>query len=181
MFDKLSEKDKKTLKMGGIAAVVILVLMLTMQGYGSWNKNKDEYNELINDLNKVNLTDSMRNTQISNVPKFQMPQTQQTQKTLFRDELDGLFDELRITTAEPWQDLETKTRAVPGVPAGYDILQLKCSGSCRFEQILDLLAGLKNNPYLAGIEELNIQCEPQNPQQATFSITVSTFTNNKRG
>lgn len=176
MFEKLSEKDKKTLKNGAIAVVAIAVLMLTMQGYGSWNQNQGEYDKLMKDLNKVNLTDSMRSRQLNAVPEFQMPRPKQDQKEAFRNELDALLDSLRIDT-EPWQEVTVKKSPL----TDYGFLLLKCSGSCRFEQILDLLAGLKSNPYLAGIEELSIQCDPQNPQQADFAITVSTFTNNKRG
>lgn len=176
MFEKLNEKDKKTLKMGGIGAAAILVLLLTMQGYGNWHKNTAEYNDLEAALKTVNLPEPLRKRQMETVPRFLMPQATQQQKTAFRDELDRELDDLGIDT-EPWQEVTVKTSPLEG----YGFLKLKCSGSCRFSQILDLLAALKTNPYLAGIEELNIQCNPQNPQQADFSITVSTFTNNKRG
>ena len=175
MFEKLSEKDKKTLKMGGIGAVVVIVLVFGTQGYSNWNRKKTEYNALDTKLKSLNVTDSARERLMYSVPIFQMPKDEQTQKTDFRSYLDKQFDGLGIVTS-PWQETPTKTSLL----AGYELLCLNSKGSCRFEQILYLLADLKTNPYLAGIEALHIECDPQNPQQATFDITLSTFTS-KRG
>jgi hypothetical protein len=135
-----------------------------------------EYNKMNAELKSLNVQDSAYKRIMSAIPVFQMPKEQQAQKTAFRDELDKELDQVRITT-DPWQEVTSKQSLVPG----YDTLRLKSSGSCRFEQILDLLAILKNNPYLVGIEDLHITCDAQNPQQADFSVTVSTITLPKRG
>jgi hypothetical protein len=58
---------------------------------------------------------------------------------------------------------------------GYKLLRMKCSGKCRFTQVLDLLANLKDNPYLVGVEELRIRCDTKNSQQVDMDLTVSTF------
>jgi len=55
------------------------------------------------------------------------------------------------------------------------LLRLKCSAKCRFTQVLDLLANLKENPYLVGIEELRIRCDSKKPQEVDLDLTVSTF------
>ena len=52
---------------------------------------------------------------------------------------------------------------------------MKCSGKCKFAQILDLLASLKENPYLVGIEEMRIKCDTKNRQEIELDLTVSTF------
>jgi hypothetical protein len=52
---------------------------------------------------------------------------------------------------------------------------LKCSAKCRFGQALDLLADLKDNPYLAGIEEFKMECDQKKRQDVKLDITVSTF------
>jgi hypothetical protein len=52
---------------------------------------------------------------------------------------------------------------------------LKCSAKCRLTQVLDLLAGLNENPYLVGIEELRLRCDQQKPQAVEMELTVSTF------
>ncbi len=179
MFDKMNEKDKKTIKKGGIGAMAVVVLFVAAQGYGTWNKKISEYNTIDSQLRTLNVTDSTRKKMLESVPVFQMPKGEQDQKPLFRDSLDQLFAEVGINT-EPWQEVATSKTPVI---AGYGSLRLKASGSCRFDQILRLLALLKQNPYLVGIEELHIECNPQNPQQAEFSIQVSTITltQSKRG
>ncbi len=179
MFDKMNEKDKKTIKKGGIGIVAVLVLIIAVQGYGSWNKKTTDYNTIVSQLKTLNVPDSARKRTMEIVPVFLMPKDEQTQKTLFRNSLEQLFEQLQITT-EPWQEVTTSKSPIL---TGYGALRLKASGSCRFEQILNLLSELKQNPYLVGIEEFHVECNPQNPQQADFSITVSTITlpQSKRG
>jgi hypothetical protein len=179
MFEKMNEKDKKTLKMGGIGAVGVLVLFIAVQGYGNWNKKTTEYNSIVNQLNTLNVTDNAHNKSLEIVPVFLMPKDEQTQKTLFRNSLEQLFEQLRINT-EPWQDVMTSKSTII---TGYGSLRFKTSGTCTFDQILRLLAELRQNPYLVGIEELHVACSPQNPRQAEFNIQVATLTlpQSKRG
>jgi hypothetical protein len=176
MLNNMNEKDKKTFKMGAIAAAAIIILLVSMQGYSKWNEKRTEDQKLTSNIRTLDIPDSAYNKLLSDVPVFQFPQDEQTQKENFRTELEREFDSLRIET-EPWQEVVTK-QTTSGT---YGKLYLKTSGTCRFQLILDLLAVLKENPYLVGIEELHIESDPQNPQQATFSIKVSTFTINKKG
>ena len=174
MFDKLNEKDKKTIKYGGIAIAVIIVLLFGSQGYSDWNQKTTENKSLNANIKAIELSDSAREKQLKTIPVFEMPKDEQTQKSDFRSYLDRQFNDLGIVTS-PWQEIPEKSSTLEG----YDLLSLNSKGTCRFDLLLELLASLKYNPYLAGIEELNIECDPQNSQQATFSITLSTFT--KRG
>jgi hypothetical protein len=58
-------------------------------------------------------------------------------------------------------------------------LKVKCKGKCKFDQLLDFLAGLKENPYLVGVEELRVTCDtkvpPEKRNQVEIDLTVSTF------
>jgi hypothetical protein len=176
MLNNMNEKDKKTIKTGAIAAAAIIILIGTMQGYSKWNAKKDEDKKLTSNIRTLDIPDSAYNKLRSDVPVFQFPQDEQTQKENFRTELEEEFKSVRIET-KPWEEVLTK-QTTSGT---YGKLYLKTNGTCRFQQILDLLAVLKENPYLVGVEELHIDCDPQNPQQATFNIKVSTFTTNKKG
>ena len=41
--------------------------------------------------------------------------------------------------------------------------------------MLDLLANLKENPYLVGVEELRMRIDKKKPQEVDLDLTVSTF------
>jgi len=58
--------------------------------------------------------------------------------------------------------------------SGYNTLRLQCRGKCKFNQMLDLLAGLNDNPYLVGIEELQVKCDTKKREQLDIVLTVST-------
>jgi len=178
MFENLNEKDKKTLTMGVVAVLGLVVMVLGYFGYSTWEQKKSEYDAKDKDIKTLNLTDSAYNNLLATVPIFQMPLDQETQKNNFRDSLSTLFDDLRIST-ELW--VEVPANKAERLPVGYGKLCLKTStsGNCSFQSILNLLAALKENPYLAGIEEFKITCDPQNPQSASLSLVLSTFTNNR--
>ena len=179
MFEKLNEKDKKTATMGGMAILAFLVLFIVYQGYNTRESKDREYRSIKSNLNILNMSESQYKSLLNAVPIFQMPADEEQQKTNFRNSLDLLFERLQITS-DPWVTV-VSSKLKP--PPGYGVLCLKTSTNreCRFQTILNLLAALKQNPYLAGIEEFKITCNEDNPQMANFSIILSTFTNNKRG
>jgi hypothetical protein len=99
-----------------------------------------------------------------------MPEKEEIQKFLFRDKFNEQLKKAGIRS-EPLQILPASKSPV----ARYQLLRLKCSAKCRFGQALDLLANLKDNPYLAGIEEFKIECDQKKRQDVELDITVSTF------
>jgi hypothetical protein len=107
---------------------------------------------------------------MSIVPTFEMPRSEEKQKFLFRDKFNEQLKKAGIKS-EPLQ--------IPPVgrsrQAGYKLLRLKSTGKAKFGQVLDLLAKLKENPYLVGIEEMRIQCDPKKRQEVELELTVSTF------
>lgn len=178
MLNKLSDKDKQTLKKGLMAAVIIVVFVVGMKVYGDWDTKTLAYKSKEASLKKLDIPDSVFNRTLNVVPVFQMPKDEQAQKEDFRNSLDQLFDQLRISS-DPWQEVTVKTNTVSSLP-GYGTLKLKTSGTCRFDQILDLLSALKSNPYLVSVEELNIESDAQDSRQVKFALTLSTFVT-KRG
>jgi hypothetical protein len=111
---------------------------------------------------------------LSIVPVFEPPRSEETQKFLFRDKLYEQLKKAGIKN-EPLTFLATRTTR----NAPYGVLRIKCKGKCQFDQLLDFLAALKENPYLVGVEELNVQCDTKEPpekrKEVEIDLTVSTF------
>ena len=170
MLEKLNEKDVKTLKMGGIGVVAILIIYVALSGIEYWTQKRQSFQTLDQQLKDLDTDKRKQTGLLSIVPVLEMPVDKETQKVLLREEMVQQFDDARIT-GQPW--LEVSGKASPLPP--YGLLCLKSSGSCRLRDMFNLLANLKENPYLVAIEELRIKCDPQNPQQIDFDITVSTF------
>ncbi|MBN2588844.1 MAG: hypothetical protein JXA96_03200 [Sedimentisphaerales bacterium] len=178
MLEKLSEKDQKTVKMGGLAVLALALAFGVYQGYNFREKQTKESKILDNDLKTLNMSSSAHKNLMAAVPYFQMPDEESIQKTKFRSSLNQLFEQMRISM-DPLVEVAAGNSIRP--PVGYGTLSLKTSskGTVSFQNILYLLAALKENPYLVGIEELKITCDQQNPQLANLSIVLATFTNNK--
>ena len=169
MMKKLGQKEKRTLKFGVICAIAIVGFAFATQWLGHWKKVRATPG-IENKLETINISEAKRAGLTSIVPVFEMPEEEQTQKYLFRDKFNEQLKKAGIK-GKPLQVLP----AVKSGVAGYKLLRLKCSAKCRFGQVLDLLAGLKGNPYLVGIEEFKIECDEKKRQDVKLDLTISTF------
>ncbi len=175
MIDKLSKKDIRALKLGALGAVIILVFVFGSKVHQSWTKAKSNGAVLRSKLDIIDVDKAKRAGLMSIVPVFEMPQVEEDQKFLFRDKLSEQLKNAGIKN-KPLQ-LQAGRKSPE---SGYKLLLVKCNATCRFEQLLDFLAKLNENPYLVGIEELKIKCDPKKQGEVELDLTVSTFAKQER-
>jgi len=170
MIDKLSEKDIRAIKIGAVAAVIIAVLMFGSALNDRWKKAKTKGSELYAKLDAIDVDQIKQAGLMSIVPVIEMPKIEEEQKFLFRDKLSEQFKRAGIRN-KPLQ-IQAGRKSPQ---AGYKLLLVKCNATCRFSQVLDLLARLNENPYLVGIEEIKIKCDPKKKGEVELNLVVSTF------
>jgi hypothetical protein len=176
MARKLNTREKNMLLLGAAAAVVRVVFTYGSKGYDHWNEARLTLASAKRKLSEVETDKSRQAALAVIVPAIEAPQVEDKQKFLFRDRLHEQLKKAGINT-EPLQFLPVrKPRSVP-----YRVLKIKCKGKCKFDQLLDFLSNLKENPYLVGVEELRIQCDTKEPpekrkdKEVQIDLTVSTF------
>ena len=170
MIEKLSQRDIRILKIGAVCAAAILVFVFASEWLDRWAKARASLAQLEDKLELIDVDKAKRAGLMSIVPVFEMPEEEETQRFLFIDKLTEQLKKAGIKN----QPLRVVSIRKSG-QAGYRLLRLKCSAKCKFTQVLDLLADLKENPYLVGVEELRIKCDPKKPQEVDMDLTVSTF------
>ena len=178
MMNKLTEKDIRAIKLGAIGAAVILLFVLASEWRDRWAAAKTKGAELEAKLSEIDVDKAKQAGLTSIVPVFEMPQVEDEQSFLLRDKLSEQFKRAGIKN-KPLQVQTSRKSPRPG----YNLLLVKCSATCRFSQVLDLLARLNENPYLVGIEEFKIKVDPKKRQEVDLDLTVSTFASltKKRG
>jgi hypothetical protein len=170
--EKLTARDIRTLKAGAVTAVGILLFTISSSCLENWRQIRKSLSKKKTELETLVSPETGQASLISIVPVFAMPQYEEKQRFLFRNKLMEQFKKAGIKT-EP---LEILTRRKNTGNSGCDLLLVKCSSEkCKFAQILDFLATLKENPYLAAVEELNIKCDPNKRENFELNIVVSTF------
>lgn len=173
MIEKLSQKQKRILMVGAAGAIAIVLIVFGTRWLERWGKTRESLASIRAKLELVNADEAKQAGVLSIVPVFEMPKAEAEQELLFRDKLNEQLKKAGIKS-EPLQVLPSPSRQ-----SQYKLLRLKCSAKCRFAQVLDLLAVLKENPYLAGIEEMRVQCDTKQPagqrQEVELNLTVSTF------
>ncbi len=170
-MNKLSKRDIRALKIGAVCVAAILVFLFATWWRERWAKVREEGAEVIAQLEAISEDKTRQAGLMSIVPVFEMPIIEEEQKFLFRDKFDEQLKKARIKSSKPLQILTAGKSQQPG----YKLLRIKCSAKCRFGQVFDLLARLNENPYLVGVEEMRIQCDPKKRQEVELNLTVSTF------
>jgi hypothetical protein len=173
---KLSEPDKRTLKLGGMGVVLILAYAFVI---GPWVNDwiltrsslKAERTRLDSIVPASGGPAAKQAGLVSVVPKLEMPEAESVQGPLFR----GKFNEQLKKAGVNVTSLQFLQSAGSKQASGYKSLRLQCRGKGKFAQVLDLLAGLNDNPYLVGVEELQLKCNQKDRDQMDIVLTISTF------
>jgi hypothetical protein len=169
MTRNLNEREKRLLLIGGAAAVAILIFVYGTKGLDRWNKSRNSLAAAKGKLGEVETDKARLAGLLALVPVFEKPEPEEKQKSLFREKLYEQLKKAGINP-EPPQPILGKKMNVSGTP--YRVLKVKCKAKCKFDQLLDFLAGLKENPYLVGVEELQIRCDTKEPPEKRRDKTV---------
>jgi len=168
-MQKLTEKDIRALKIGGICAVGIVAFLFGARWLESWSNARAEVTMRQAQIDDINLNGGKQAGLLSLVPAFEMPVKEEDQKNRFREKLVDQLKKAGINT-EPLKVVTTKKTLYKN----YMLMSIQCKGKCKFTQALDLLAGLNENRYLVGVEAFKIKCDKNNPQDVELDMTVST-------
>ena len=160
------------IQVGVIAVIAIPAFTFGTKWIDDWGKVRKSLAESQEKLKDLEINETTQAGLLAIVPVWELPQEEEVQKTLFRDKLNEQLKKAGVNT-EPLQFLPIRK------VKGQTVLKIQCKGKCKFDQLLDLLASLRENPYLVGIEELRIECDTKQPpdkrQEVEIALTASTF------
>jgi len=173
---KLSEKDKKTIRFGALAAAIILTvggLNILMKEYSKTGK------KLTAAKNKLESVLPQKDGALNHkqaglykiVPVFQTPKAEDIPGETFRKK----FMEQLKKAGVKYTDLDLMPMSSKKNSAGFRTRSLVCKGKCSFAQAMDLQAALYENPWFVGVEEFKISSSTKNKSIMDMTIKVSTF------
>ena len=87
MIEKLSQRDKRALKLGAVGVAAILGFAFATTWLGHWGQVRKSLKAARAELEVINPTKAKQAGLLSIVPAFEMPQIEEKQKFLFRDKL----------------------------------------------------------------------------------------------
>jgi hypothetical protein len=163
----------------GVAAVTVIVIFTYgTKGLDRWGKSRSSLAGAKRKLSEVETDPAKLAALAAVVPVFEAPQVEEKQKSLFREKLYEQLKKSGINT-EPPQPMLGKKLTISGTT--YQVLKIKCKGKCKFDQLLDFLSNLKENPYFVSVEDLQIRCDTKEPpekrkeKEVDVDLVVSTF------
>lgn len=171
---ELSDREKRTIRLGLIAVILIGATMIGPRWLERLKGLKTSIAKMEGELEVAEGAGPKFAALQTIVPVFEMPQAELKQKFLFREKFAEQLKKAGLKTEPLEADARSKGRY-----NNFKRLTLTYTGKAQWKQILNLLAGLKANPYLAGVEEMQIKADPkQQPAQRKdleFTLVVSTF------
>jgi hypothetical protein len=173
-LDKLTDKERRTVMVGAVCVGAILAFMVAPKWWSHWSKIRTQIKENRLLLEQASKGEFNPPGLAALVPVFEMPKDMEAQKVLFRDEINRQLTRAGMPSA-PLQ-IEPVSKQTVGK---FSRLSLKYKGTCRFDQLLDFLAMLKNNKYCAGVDELVLKADSkktgQERQTLDVEMTISTL------
>jgi hypothetical protein len=175
---RLSPKDQRAVTIGAVLAVLILIYVLADNLWlDHWADVRAQLEQNRQKLEEIGLDDSpgsqvRRDLRLRAVPAFEMPRNEDEQRLIFVRKFSEQVQKagIKLTTMPQYQ-----THTSVEANLGLKVLRLHCRGKCNFSQTLNLLAGLYENPYLVGIEDFQLKCDPKNRQEVEITLIVSTL------
>jgi hypothetical protein len=166
------------LLIGVVALTAVAVFTYGTKGMDRWGKSRASLAAAKKKLAEVETDKAKLAGLLALVPVFETPESVEKQTSLFREKLLEQLKKAGINP-EPPVPLAGKKINIAGV--NYQVLKIKCRAKCRFDKLLDFLAGLKENPYVVGVEELQVRCDTKEPPEkrkdkdVEVDFVVSTF------
>ncbi|MBN1817357.1 MAG: hypothetical protein JW828_08345 [Sedimentisphaerales bacterium] len=176
MWNRLSQRDRRAVLWGSLAIALIVIYLFAGEWLSDWQMTRSDLKEMRIQLKAIEQQAAGKPTArqiaaMTAVPKFEMPVKEEEQLVLFRNEFNEQIKRAGIK-AKSLDYLASKKIAGVG---GYKTLRLQCKSRCNLSQVLDLLGNLNSNPYLVGVEEIQIRPDQRNRQEVDLILTVSTF------
>ena len=176
IFNKLNEKDQKTIKVGSLLMAIILTcggLNILLKEYSKTSKELDAVKSKFNSvMPKSDGTLTLKQAGLYNiVPVFEVPKKELIPGENFREKF---LEQLKKAKVK-YKDLNLLPMANKENACGFRKRSLHCKGKCTFTQAMDLVASLYENPLFVGIEEFKIVCDTKKRSQMDLTITVSTY------
>ncbi len=168
-MQKLSERDKRTLKIGGVCVVAIVAFLFGSTLLGNWSDVRAEVKMKEAQLDDITLSDSKQAGLLSIVPVFEMPEKEEAQKNRFREKFVDQLKKAGITH-EPLKVVTTKKVLYKS----YKLMNIQCKAKCKFDQVLDFLAKLNENPHIVSVEAFKMKSDKSKPGEVELDLTVST-------
>jgi hypothetical protein len=178
MIAKLSQRDRRALKLAAVAIVAIMVYLFAAAPWidnwrltaGELKRQRAELKSIISNSSGAGAAKQAGLAAI--VAKLEMPQKENIQQPLFREKINEQLKKAGIEV----KSLKYLTKKAPKAEGGYKTKLLECRGKAKFGQILDLLASFTDNPYLFGIEDIQLQCDTKDRNKPMdLVLIVSTF------
>ena len=175
-LEQLSQRDRRALKIAVLAVGAILIFSLVLSPWlDHWGQVRAQ---LKDEKAKVaKLESAHRQAAVALVPVLEPPQSSYRQRLIFERKIS---EQLKKAGIGVKKSLQYSGKGKKDTTLNCTVLQLTCQGTAKFDQVLTLLAGLNENPYLLGVEQLDLQCGPENKrQELTLSLTLATPAANK--
>lgn len=171
---KITQRDKRTLILTGVAAVAILLWFVVVEDFlADWKQVRSDLSDRRSMFDSVALSKTLSPADrglLGIVPVFEMPAPERQQGPDYMKKFNEQLKKVGIKA-----DLKYLKSIRSKSTSGYKILRLQSQAKCKYTQLVDMLAKLYENPYFVSIEQLRITPNPKKAGEVEFTLVTSTL------
>jgi hypothetical protein len=176
MKKKMSEKDKRAISLGLIVAIIVIAFVgvgKLLEDYKTVKKTLDSRRNEVEQVmpDKDGNISAKQKGLLSIVPTFEMPEQEEVPGAKFRQKFLEQLKKAGIKSPTLSFMQASKSKNALGLRS----MKVQCKGKCKFDQSMDLIASLYDNPLFVAVEEFKIECNPKKRTEMEMSIVVTTF------
>lgn len=175
MLNQFSPRDKRAIVVTCVAMVVILFYVVVYDPWmADWDRVSAEIKSKESVAKLLDATSTKAKQRFASfnemIPAYAPPEKVETQRLLFEGKLVEQFKKAGL---KPISMVFSTPKYVSAI--GYYKLSFQMKCQCKFKQVFDLLATLRENPYLVGIEALDIKLDSKDRSKVDFTLKLSTY------
>jgi Tfp pilus assembly protein PilO len=178
MLEKLNPREKRIVLFSLTVCGLILLYFLAVEPLSTnWNAVRTQLQSARQKVALLRLDPKSPQTQqhkrlMELVPVLELPKPSDQQGPLLQEAFTNQLRKAGLTSRRMQL---VRGRTIRNDPSGYIVLNLTAQGTGRYEQILNLLADLPQNPYCVGVQKCSIKPDPKDRQKLEWEITVFTY------
>lgn len=178
MLEKLNPKEKRTVLTSLTLCAVILVYFLLIEPLSKdWRTVRQQLRAAREKAALLQLDPKSPQTHqqkrlMELVPVLEMPKPSDRQGPLLQETFTSQLRKVGLISRRMQL---VRGRPLRNDPPGYVVLNLTAQGSGQYEQILNLLADLPQNPYCVGVQKCLLKPDQKERQKLEWEITIFTY------
>lgn len=176
IIQSMNKRDRRAIMIGMVSVLAVLLYVYVLEpGLDAWQIVRADIERLQSKMESLDTSGNaaaaaQQAALLKKVPAFVPPQIEDKQRLLFRSTLSEQLKKVGL----PINRLTYQKKRKSNTTDGLKPLYLEYKGQGKFDQVMGLLSGLNENPYLLSVEEFKLTAGKKKREEMELVMKLAT-------